>query len=593
MTHNRNHKALSRRDFIKISIVGTAALNGITPLLARQIGEQIEQTPTWNVTMPNGIAAGDVTPDSVVLWTHSTTPGTVSFRYAASTAWWDYRARYETTAEVADPMIPVKVQVTHLQPNTEYVYQVRDAAGSRVSGRFRTLPAANAKRDLHSLRFGVTGDWRGELRPYVSLSNVAARQLDFFVELGDTIYADMPSLDLSAGQARTLTDFRIKHNEVYSVRYDRNIWADIRASTSVYVVHDDHEVCDDYAGGAAPSSDPRFENNGDYINQTDLYRHAMQVLGEFNPLRDEIYSGSDDPRVEGRPKFYRAMTFGSTAALIILDARSFRDKEEAQLSPVQVFIPSMLKRGLAAMFEPNRTMLGQPQLADLKRDLLAAHQAGIIWKFIMVPEPIQHMGWFGGVDRWEGYALERTEVLKFIEDNAIRNVVFISADVHTTFINNLTYQTEAGGAQIPTHCFEISTECAAFSPPTGQLIMDTAAEIGLISKRDYADYQQRPLAEKDILSEAIFNTVVLKLQGFTPLGLDDSLVNWQRVKGGWVVGHSFGWTEFEIVPETEKLTITTWGVPAYTPEQAANESEKILAYAPEIMSQLIITPQTS
>ena len=589
MTHNRNRKALSRRDFIKISIIGTVALNGMTPLLARQIGKQIEQTPTWTETMPNGIAAGDVTPRSVVLWTHSTAPGTVTFRYAASTAWWDYRARYETTAEVIDPLIPVKVQVTDLRPATEYVYQVLDAAGSRISGRFRTLPADDAKHGLH---FGVTGDWRGELRPYVSLSNVAARQLDFFVELGDTIYADYPSLDLSAGQARTLTDFRIKHNEVYSARYDQNDWADIRASTSVYVMHDDHEVCDDYAGGAPPASDPRFDNTGSFINQTDLYRNGMQVLSEFNPLRDEVYSATNDPRVEGRPKFYRSMTFGGSAALMLLDARSFRDREEAQLSAAQVVNPLAVVRSLASMFEPNRTMLGQPQLADLKRDLLAAHQAGVTWKFILVPEPIQHMGWFGGVDRWEGYALERTEVLKFIEDNAIRNVVFVSADVHTTFINNLTYQTEAGGAQIPTHCFEISTEAAAFYAPTGQLIMDNAAAIGLLPKDQYAAYQKLPIPEQDALLEDLFNRIVLKLQGFTPLGLEDSLVDWERSKGGWVSGHSFGWTEFEIAPDSEKLTITTYGVPAYNPIEARLKSEQILTYEPAIMSQLIITPQT-
>ena len=42
----------------------------------------------------------------------------------------------------------------------------------------------------------------------------------------------------------------------------------------------------------------------------------------------------------------------------------------------------------------------------------------------------------------------------------------------------------------------------------------------------------------------------------------------------------------------EKLTITTYGVPAYTPEQAANDSAAILAYEPEVYSQLIITPQS-
>lgn len=585
------HPKPSRRDFLRISAAGAgAALLGVgvppaAPLLRGLWGRR-RQTST--ATLPNGVAAGDVTTTTAVLWAHSTALGPLTFRYNQRTAWFDAHSSHVVTVDVQDPTLPVKVLIEYLQPGVDYLYRVTDAAGAQIMGRFRTLPAPDARPGLH---FGVAGDWRGELRPYVALANVAERELDFFVEHGDTIYGDMPSLDLPQDAARTLAEYRVKHNEGYSARYERNVWADIRASTSIYATIDDHEVCNDFAGGAAPTSDPRFEAGPAYINQTERFRNGLQAFSEYNPLRDEVYSGTDDPRVEGRPQLYRFATFGSTAAIFVLDARSFRDQEEPQLEPAQVVNPFALVRSLASMFTPGRTMLGRPQVEALKRDLLAAQQAGVTWKFVLVPEPIQHMGWFGGVDRWEGYALERTEVLQFIEDHAIRSVVFVSADVHTTFINNLTYQTEAGGAQMPTHCFEISTECAAFDPPTGQFIVENAAEIGLLSSERYAEYQAMSIPEKDALLEDLFNRVVLKLQGFTPLGLDDSLVTFERVTGGWVVGHTFGWTEFEIAPDSDQLTITTWGVPAYTPAQAASDPAAILALTPAIMSQLIITPQ--
>ncbi len=582
----------SRRHFLKMLAAGAAV--GIVPsdlYLRSVLAQEMIPTdaPTYTDTMPNGVAAGDITQTSVVLWAHSLAPGTLTFTYSRWTAWWDRRARYAETAEVVDITLPVKVLIEGLVPGAQYVYRATDAAGSQIFGRFNTPAAPGEKTGLH---FGVSGDWRGELRPYVSLAHVAERKLDFFMEHGDTIYADVPSIDLPKAQAHSLADFRIKHNEVYSQRYDRNVWADIRASTSVFVIHDDHEVCNDFAGGAKPSSDVRFDNSADYINQTRLFRSGLQAFHEYNPLRDEVYAGTGDPRVDGVPKLYRATTFGSTAAVFVLDARSFRDQEEPQLPPTQAINPFAVVRALASMFTPGRTMLGAPQLAAFKNDLLAAHQAGVTWKFIMLPEPIQHMGWFGGVDRWEGYAPERTEVLKFIEDNAIRNVVFISADVHTTFINNLTYQLQAGGEHIPTHCFEISTECAAYYKPTGMLVMDSATEIGLLSKERYAAYQNLPIPEKDAMLEGIFNAIVLGLQGFTPIGLEDSLVNWERVTGGWIIGHTYGWSEFEVSPDTETLTITTYGVPAYSPEQARDDSETILAMTPQVMSQLIITPQT-
>ena len=89
---------------------------------------------------------------------------------------------------------------------------------------------------FRGLRFGVSGDWRGELSPYPALQNAAERDLDFFVELGDTIYADYPSPAVPADQARTLAEFRAKHSEVYSARFGLNAWAELRSSTPVWAV---------------------------------------------------------------------------------------------------------------------------------------------------------------------------------------------------------------------------------------------------------------------------------------------------------------------------------------------------------------------
>lgn len=58
---------------------------------------------------------------------------------------------------------------------------------------------------------------------------------------------------------------------------------------------------------------------------------------------------------------------------------------------------------------------------------------------------------------------ERAELLSFIEENDIDNVVFVAADVHMTAVNNLTYQTEPSGEQIATGVFEVTTGAIAFS----------------------------------------------------------------------------------------------------------------------------------
>jgi phosphodiesterase/alkaline phosphatase D-like protein len=584
---------ISRRDFVKLLGGSAAALTLSSAALAHTAQAGAAQTTPTNradraasstPAFPNGVAAGDVDQTSAVLWARAANPGTVTFEVMSA----DGEAVGVYAADATDPMLPVKIPIDGLTPNTQYTYTVTDSTGERMSGRFQTAAEAGV---YAGLRFGVSGDWRGELRPYPALSNIPERNLAFFVEHGDTVYADIPSVDFTGEQAASVDEYRIKHAEVYSERFGRNYWADVRASTAIYATIDDHEVTNDFAGGAPPSSDERFaDETVDFINQTALYRNGLQVFQEYNPLRDELYTNTGDARVDGRPKLYRYVTFGSDAAIFILDARSFRDQN--QEGTLDIFNREAVRAYLESLFVEGRTMLGRPQVEDLKRDLLAAHNAGITWKFIMIPEPAQQTGWFGGNDRWEGFAPERTEVMQFIEDNNIRNVVFVAADVHTTFINNITYQTEAGGEVIPTHAFEISTGSVAFYPPTGQALVEGAREFGLISESAFTTYQNGSIAEKDALLQDLFNRFVLRLQGYDTLGLENSLVNATFSEGGYVLGHTFGWTEFDIDAESQALTVTTYGVPAYDRETLEANPDAIIDQTPAVLSQFRVTPQS-
>jgi alkaline phosphatase D len=575
--------ALTRRDFLKTLSAGMAAALTIRSLPDYPARATATASTAYADTMPNGVASGDTTQTSTVLWTRSTARGTVTFEVFAADV-----IHSTHTAEVTDETIPVKVFVDGLVPDTEYTYRVTDAAGNTLTGRFHT-PAELGTNP--ALRFGVSGDWRGELRPYVVLSNVAQRNLDFFMLHGDTIYADVPSRDFNARQARTLTEFRIKHNEVTSPYLNLNFWAEVRASTSVFATIDDHELTNDFAGGAHPQSN-RF--TAPYpepmINQTVMYNAAMQAFHEYNPMRVETYTGTNDPRMEGRPKLYRYTTYGSTAAVIVLDARSFRD---VQIPGIDSLDLAALDTFTNALFTPGRTMLGRAQVEALKRDLLAAHEAGIRWKFVMMPEPVQQMGWFNGEDRWEGYAPERTEVLQFIEDRGIRNVVFVAADVHSTFVNNLTYQLEPTGELFSTHAWEISTGPIAYYPPTGAAIIENAANFGLVSQSALDSYRQMSIPEKDELMRDLFNFYVLRLQGLQEIGLDGEIVKAELLQGAYASGHTFGWTEFDIEAETGILTVTVYGVPPYDRAMINRNPDSILNAVPEIISQFRVTPQTT
>jgi phosphodiesterase/alkaline phosphatase D-like protein len=546
--------------------------------------------PATPDVLPNGVASGDTTQDSTVLWTRSNFTGTVKFEYSTDA---NFDTGVETTtAVVTDILQPVKVEVTGLEAGTRYYYRVTDAAGATATGKLSTAAALGTHTGL---QFGVSGDWRGELAPYPAISNADDRNLQFFIELGDTIYADYPSPALQKAQAETLDEYRLKHNEVYSSRYGQNTWSDLRSSTSVLSIIDDHEVINDFAGGEVAATDPRFQDASPtkLVNDTDLYDNGLQAFQEYNPIQDQVYGETGDNRTAGERKLYRYNTYGSDAATFVLDARSFRDQELPEVTNLSDL--TQVDTFLAQSFDPRRTLLGRQQVADLKHDLLDAEQQGVTWKYVIVPEPIQNLGVLAAGDRFEGYAAERTEILKFITDHDISNVVFIAADIHGTLVNNLTYQQAPGQAQIATSVFEITTGSVGFDAPFGPTVAELAAAVGLLTPQQQALYNSLPTAGKDAFIKQVVNDG-LKPFGYDPVGLNDNLaiangkIDATLLKGDYVALNVYGWTEFDIDQATQKLTVTTYGIPYYTEAQLKANPSAITELTPTIVSQFAVNP---
>ncbi|HWL93095.1 MAG TPA: alkaline phosphatase D family protein [Phycisphaerae bacterium] len=534
--------------------------------------------------LPNGVAAGDVTSDSAVLWARASAMGDLVFRWELQ----DGSDAEEQMVSVSDIALPAKVDIENLQAGTRYFYRATDAAGVTAIGNFKT--AGEGSRA--GLRFGVSGDWRGDLSPYPAVKNAPLRDLDLFIGLGDTIYADVPSPAVPTGQARTLAEFRSKHDEVYSSRNGLNALADLRSSTAVLVMIDDHEVTNDFAGAAPASADARFGEESGLINETALFETGLQAFHEYNPIREEFYGDTGEARFAGKRKLYRERVYGLDAAFFMLDARSFRDEP---LEDVGVLAPpDAVDAFNAASFDPARTMLGAVQLDDLKANLLEAKSAGVTWKFVLVPEPIQNLGPILAADRFEGYAYERSQVLRFVDENEIDNVVFIAADIHGTIVNNLTYQTHAGGPQIATTAFEVTTGAVAYAPPFGPLVTSfvnpiTLGPAAILFQLGYGT-SPRPLRDGIVDATA---GLLLGVYGLDGVGLRGSGIEFREEIGGPVAVHTFGWTEFEIDAETQCLGVMTWGIDWYSEADLALDADGVARRQPRIVSQFVVAPQGS
>jgi phosphodiesterase/alkaline phosphatase D-like protein len=597
---------------------------------------------------PNGVAAGDVETtngqSSVVLWARASYTGTVRFEYGRDPDFVmtpdgieDVEVVTETNEDGTIYYIPSKVPVTELLAGTQYYYRAcRDSCppdleqGIEARGSFRT-PHSEGK---HGLRFGVSSCWRGDMKPFVSMNNVPERNLDFFVALGDTIYADSRA---SGGLARILPEFRNKYNHAFSqlntpmknleltgLPVDDNYFALARASTAFFADIDDHEVVNDWIGGAPPSSqtdtkscnreilgiapdgicfcDPPNDQNpynpGDaeydpdwvpncerpYINETDLYKAALKAWHEYNPIREEKYGATGDDRTANKSKLYRHRTFGKDAAMFMLDTRTFRD-EGATLNPFAQI-----------------TMLGKVQLEDLKKDLQEAENNGITWKFVMVPEPIQNLGLAGAGDRFESYDYERGIILDFIETEGIANVVFISGDIHANIVNNLTYRVLPLFLQRFSTAWEISTGPVAYSGSGSSF--QPAGPTGTRITFGGEGESHEPL-------DVIFKTFMdgqlwIQQHPWTGLGFEDFLlapplqqlnrfVPSDLLQGSYVAGHSYGWTEFEINATTQKLLVTTYGIDWYDApaedEYTDDKLSDLLTRKPYILQQFEVLPR--
>ena len=586
-------------------------LSGIGLLaLAIQLSVAGDNSNTSNKpsSLPNGISSGDTTQTSTVLWTRSAIAGAVRFQVKGEDG-----VIVADTVLVKNPLKPVKFAVENLTPGKHYRYKVTSPDGQSLKGEFKT--AAEADSD-EGLSFGVSGDWRGELAPYPAIKNAHRKNLDFFVKLGDTIYADIPSPAVPKGQAKTLAEYRAKHQEVYASHSDINSFADLQRDVSIFSTIDDHEIINDFSGGASVTTDPRFLETTGLINQTTLYKNGLQAFVEYNAINNKSYPLTGDSLTDGRPDLYRAQRYGRTAGIYILDARSFRDQELPGVGniadPTQ--IGSFIAKSFDAGKSSTRTMLSRRQLARLKADLMAGQKDGIIWKFVVLPEPIQNLGVLGAADRYEGYASERSELLRFIDEQAIKNVIFIAADIHGTVINDLAYQrredvlkalaTTGNPLTAPqriTSAFEITTGSVAFDPafgdavtrllalvPGGQIILDQLLASANVNTID--EFKKLPMTIKNAAMQGLINQQLNSL-GYTPIGLqDNNLINATLRQGSNAALFSFGWTRFDI-GSNHTLKITTYGIEPYTAQNMANNSAEILSRQPKTVSQLIVLPQ--
>jgi alkaline phosphatase D len=248
---------------------------------------------------------------------------------------------------------------------------------------------------------------------------------DFFIHSGDQIYADGPiqaEVKLADGTlwknittpekskvAETLAEYR--GNFAYNLldEHKRRFCAEV----PFLVQWDDHEVRNNWFPGQM-LGDEHYRQRSASL----LAAYARRAMFEYNAMRIE----PADPE-----RIYRSLAYGPSLEVFMLDERSYRGPNSPNRQS---------ELGDEAAF------LGSEQLRWLKRALLASRAT---WKVIASDMPISlvvpdlnpdvpkgtYEGWANGENGIpSGRELELASLLSFIKNNAIKNVVWVTADVH-------------------------------------------------------------------------------------------------------------------------------------------------------------------
>ncbi len=386
-----------------------------------------------------GIASGDITSNSAVLWSKSNSTSRMNIEYSLDPNFSNYTHNnilVDHTSEYSG-----HYKLTGLMPNSTYYYKIwfsdtynPSIVSQKLVGKFKTAPLTD---DEETVTFAVGGDLGGQ--GYCRKTNIGYHIFsvikeinpDFFVANGDMIYADdtcphngpkgikgwknipglYPSVLNSSVDWNNISDVR----PIYLAHWDYNKadkhYQNLYSNIPIYSQPDDHEVADNYDGNSEFYKEP-FKNRTGYKN---IVYEGLRSFFIYSPLE----SYTEEPH-----RIYRSFNWGLYADIFLLDSHQYRsasDIPETSLS--------------------NKTLLGKPQLEWLKKSVINSNAT---WKIILndVPVTIPHCftdqetnqsrcdNWATDNKSKATFTKERTDFMSYLDKSNIKNVIFIVTDVH-------------------------------------------------------------------------------------------------------------------------------------------------------------------
>jgi alkaline phosphatase D len=396
-----------------------------------------------NLNIKYGIASGDVTKNSTIIWSKSNAQSIMNVLYNKSNNFLNNSSNIVLKTLVnSSTDFAGHMKLVDLQPNTTYYYKVWFTDLNNLSlksdyktGKFKTSPN---DKDITKINFVIAGDLGGSTLcrqqdiGYSIFSIMKSTAPDFFVFNGDQIYADGTCNNLTnlvkndyrywqniEGNFKRVNDIdwndQDKLNKTFLRHWEYNRedphFQNFLNETSMYSQSDDHEVIDNYGNWFfyEVSKYPNERNKSGYSN---LVKTGINYFFEFSPI---------EKNQENPDQIYRMFQWGKNLDLFLLDVHSYRSVNT---------LPDTLQN--------NKTLYGKQQLDWLMNKLLSSNAT---WKIISNPIPItipDCIGYMHACNNWATnnasniltFTKERNQFLKFLDERNIKNIIFLTTDVH-------------------------------------------------------------------------------------------------------------------------------------------------------------------
>ena len=318
------------------------------------------------------------------------------------------------------------IVLDNLAVDSEYEYQ---------AGWFSTTSAGHTVESVQELPL----QWPQELYRLRTRSGAVGTPRAYFVgscrylrmtagipsapQLGDRIFASITQLAQQANppaSAMLMTGDQIYVDDLnffapdreyqqilakYRAAFSQPHISRLMANLSTYMILDDHEIEDNW---------PSKKRSGDDA----LYENAISAYELYQASHSPVFELLDDDRVSRHPKHYWYQFTDGDIEWFVTDSRT--------------------RRNLSA---DDRRILDVEQEHALCQWLIhSPARVRMVVTGVMFFPDAKH----GGDDAWAGFPGQRLRLLETIRTHRIRNVVFISGDVHASLTSRLTHSEDPG-----------------------------------------------------------------------------------------------------------------------------------------------------